>query len=104
MLTKVFASLGLLICVALALHMCLGRRQQLWLERRWESIKHHLDLRLGWRFDGRERRRVAHQATMDAIARAKRRSAHDPAPVDGSWEGNIYRPKAFEGKTQRKLN
>jgi hypothetical protein len=102
MLTKVFASLGLLICVALALHMCLGRRQQLWLERRWEAFRGQLGATLGWRFDSRERRRVAHEATMDAIARAKRRSARDPAPVDGSWEGNIYRPKAFKGKTQRK--
>ena len=104
MLTKVFASLGLLICIALALHMCLGRRQQLWLERRWDAIRRHLGATLGWRFDGRERRRVAHQATLDAIDRAKRRSAREPAPLDGSWEGNIYRPKAFEGKAQRKLH
>jgi hypothetical protein len=104
MLTQVFASLGLLICVALALHMCLGRRQQLWIESLWARLSRRVGGTLGWRFDGRERRRVAHQATMDAIARAKHRSAREPAPVDGSWEGNIYRPKAFEGKTQRKLN
>lgn len=104
MITKVFASLGLLICIALALHMCLGRRQQSWLEARWARVTRWAGATLTWRFDGRERRRVAHEATMDAIARAKRRSAREPAPVDGSWEGNIYRPKAFEGKTQRKLH
>lgn len=102
MLTKVFASLGLLICIALALHMCLGRRSQLWLESRWEDFRRRLGASLGWRFDGRERRRVAHQATLDAIARAKRRSQFGAAPLDGAWEGNVYRPKRFDSEQQRK--
>ncbi len=98
---KLFASFGLLVCLALALHMCLRarRRQQLeaWLSRGVERLNGMLSRR----FNGRERRLAAHQEAMNAISRAQRSSHLEPAPLDGSWEGNIYRPKRFEQKPQK---
>lgn len=96
MITKVFAGFGLLICLAMALHMCLGRRHRLLLEARWGRLLRWASSILSRRFNARERRRAAHQAAMDAINRAQRSSHIEPAAVDGSWEGNIYRPKRFE--------
>lgn len=101
MIAKIFASFGLLICLALALHMCLGRRQQLRLEQLASRIMTWFSSGMNRRFDGRERRLAAHQAAMDAINRAQRSSHMEPAPLDGSWEGNIYRPKRFEQKPQK---
>ena len=92
MLVKIFASLGLLICLALALHMCLGRRQQLRLEAAWTGAWSWLTTRGLRRFNARERRCAAHAAALDAIERAKGSGrAHE-----GQWDGNVYRPKQFE--------
>lgn len=95
MFAKVLATLGLLTCVFLAIDMALPRRyQQAWRAR----LK-----RPGWfangfswsgRFSSRERRRAAHDAALDAIARAKHRS--------GTWDGNVYHGDDFEQRQRRK--
>ncbi|QPF75532.1 hypothetical protein G8A07_23170 [Roseateles sp. DAIF2] len=95
MLVKVFASFGLLICLALAVHMCLGRHQRLWLETRLTRAWQGLRQRLERRFSARERRRAAHEAALEAIERAKRGSGGG-GNVEGQWDGNVYRPKRFE--------
>lgn len=85
MFAKVFAALGLLVCVLLAIDMFLPVRVQrawrAWIRRpsldQWRS-----------RFSSRDRRRAAHDAAQDAIARAKHRSEH--------WDGNVYRGKEFK--------
>lgn len=94
LVAKVFAALGLLTCLVLALHMCLGRRQQLRLEAAWTRAWNWLFTRGLQRFNARERRRAAHEAALDAIERAKRSS--DGGAKDGQWDGNVYRPKQFE--------
>jgi hypothetical protein len=94
MLVKVFAAIGLLICLVLALHMCLGRRQQLRLEAAGARMWNWLFTRGLRRFNARERRRAAHEAALDAIQRAKRGS--DGSAREGQWDGNVYRPKQFE--------
>lgn len=101
MIVKIFASFGLLICIALALHMCLGRRQQLQLEQTARQIMAWFAAGMNRRFGRRERRLAAHQAAMDAIQRAQRSSHLEAAPLDGSWEGNVYRPKRFDQKPQK---
>lgn len=101
MLAKLFASLGLLICLVLALHMCVGRPAQLRMEAWWNALLARLGGGISRRVDGRERRRAAHEEAMAAISRAQRASQLEPAPLDGSWEGNIYRPKRFEQKPQK---
>ncbi|MFX1682564.1 hypothetical protein PV762_25380 [Mitsuaria sp. CC2] len=95
MFAQVLATLGLLTCVFLAIDMALPRRHQLaW--RAWLK-------RIGWRMSGfslrgrfssRDRRRAAHDAALDAIARAKHRS--------GTWDGNVYHGDDFEQRQRRK--
>ncbi|SEK65768.1 hypothetical protein SAMN05216359_102576 [Roseateles sp. YR242] len=101
MLTKVFAALGLLICVLLAVDMALPRRYQLawrgWLRRGFGPAAGSFGSRLsgmGLRFNSRERRRAAHDAARDAIARAKQRAA--------KWDGNVYHGDEFEQRQRRK--
>lgn len=93
MLDKIFASLGLITCLLLAVHMCVGAAQQRRLEALPRAARRWLGRHLTWRFDTRARRDAARQAALQAINRAKR-AAND----DGLWEGNVYRPKRFEGK------
>lgn len=93
MLVKIFASLGLAICLVLALHMCLSRRHQLRMEAWWGKGWRWISKRAISPFDARERRRAAHEAAMEAISRAKR---SDPDTDRGQWDGNVYRPKQFD--------
>ncbi|MEJ6000682.1 hypothetical protein [Paucibacter soli] len=92
MFVKLVASVGLLICLALALHMCLGRARQRRLEAWLAGYRDRLFAIGSRRFNSRERRRAAHEAAMDAISRAKRTTD------DELWDGNVYRPKEFNGK------
>lgn len=87
LLHKILACLGLLSCLALAVHMVLKPAQRQRLARRWERLLQAVHER----FSARDRRRAAHAAAQDAIERARRASANE-----GHWEGNIYRPKQFE--------
>jgi hypothetical protein len=101
MLTKVIAALGLLICVLLAVDMMLPRRHQQawrgWMRRVFGPSAGSVSERfsgLGLRFSSRERRRAAHDAARDAIARAKQRAA--------KWDGNVYHSDEFERRQRRK--
>lgn len=101
MFTKVIAALGLLICVLLAVDMALPwRYQQAWrakMRRVFGPSSGRLSERfaaLGLRFSSRERRRAAHDAARDAIARAKQRAA--------KWDGNVYHSDEFERRQRRK--
>lgn len=93
MLVKIFAAVGLAICLVLVLHMCLGRRQQLRMEAWWQDAWGWLIGHTLRPFNARERRRAAHQAAQDAISRARRRR---PEEAEGQWDGNVYRPKRFD--------
>ncbi|WP_423598279.1 hypothetical protein [Roseateles sp. MS654] len=89
MFAKVLAALGLLICVLLAIDMVLPRRHQMAWRARLRQLR-PLSSAQSWRgrFNSRERRRAAHDAALDAIARAKRRSTR--------WDGNVYHSDEFE--------
>lgn len=89
MFVKLVASVGLLICLALATHMCLSRARQLRIENWLRRHRDRLVEVASRRFNTRERRRAAREATRDAIHRAKR------ATDDELWDGNVYRPKEF---------
>ena len=92
MFDKLFASIGLLACLVLAVHMCVPRGMQRRMELLPESVLRWLRQRLIWRFNARERRRVAHRITTAAISRARIAANEE----HGSWEGNVYRPKQFD--------
>ncbi len=106
MLVKVFAAVGLLICLLLAVHMCLGVRQRMRLEAWGRRLVTGLGRHLLWRFNARARRRVAHEAALEAISRARRgdgsqgRSGGYTEP--GEWDGNVYRPERFNSKKPTK--
>lgn len=89
MFVKAFAALGLLVCLLLAIDMALPRRHQMaW--RAWIRRPRALSGGMAWRnpFNSRDRRRAAHDAALDAIARAKHRS--------DNWDGNVYHGDEFE--------
>ncbi|WP_343631459.1 hypothetical protein [Roseateles sp.] len=95
MFVKAIAALGLLVCILLAIDMALPYRHQAawraWVQRRRGS---GFSFGLRGRFNSRDRRRAAHDAALDAIARAKNRS--------GTWDGNVYHGEEFERRQRRK--
>lgn len=96
MVSQVFASIGLFVCIALGLHMLLGRERQHRLALWWQGYQARFSLwRRRWSPDARaeERRRqrlfVASQH-REAIERARSR----PMDLDEvEWEGNVAKPK-----------
>jgi hypothetical protein len=78
MVEKIFAALGLALCVAALLGMLVGRQRL----QRWRA---RLDHSLGWY----QRRTKARDEAAQAIARARRTVERD---------GNVYRPKSFNGR------
>jgi hypothetical protein len=78
MFGKILAALGLLACLALLLGMLLGRdRLQLWRAQARDAMR--------WR---RQRTQARHEARK-AIERARHGVKR---------EGNVYRPKSFNGR------
>ncbi|MBV8124661.1 MAG: hypothetical protein JOY60_06020 [Burkholderiaceae bacterium] len=65
-----------------------------------DTVLRWLKERLIWRFNARERRRVAHRVTVAAISRARQAANEE----NGSWDGNVYRPKQFERPGSGKLH
>lgn len=99
MWAKVFASLGVLICIGLAVHMCLSPRAKSALSR-W-GLKVVQRLRAQRRrqtssASDKLREQAAREEARAVIARAK-----SGARPEGEWDGNVYRPKRF-GKQPRK--
>ena len=94
MLPQILAALALLSCVALAVHMALRPRQRLWLDARLRRLAWRL--RDGYQFlrTWRERRRLEKAAIAETAAAIERARAK----ADGTWDGNVYRPRQFEPK------
>jgi hypothetical protein len=78
MVEKLLAAAGLAVCVALLLGLLLGRLRVLRL-RAW--------FRYAWAWP--QRRQTARREARSAIERARRAVERD---------GNVYRPKSFNGK------
>lgn len=95
-IAELFAALGLLICVLLAIEMALPQRRQQTLRHWLTRPRGGLRQALRERFGSRARRRAAHDAAQDAIERARQRAA--------GWDGNVYRGKDFKQQQQRKLH
>jgi hypothetical protein len=109
MFSHVLAALGLTTCVALAVHMALPlarqRRVNALLTRwawqvRGRSMAAFGRAR-GWRQE-RLRERAATDEANELIRRASQRSKG--APPEGEWDGNVYRPKAFDKPDRKKLH
>jgi hypothetical protein len=100
---KVFAGLVIVVCALLLLRLLIGERRRyrfdaaarrlwftlrrfaLWLQRKLLSL---------WRW--RSSRRQAAQAAEEVIRRAR--------SADGSWDGNVYKPKSFRKPPRDKMH
>jgi len=95
MISNVFAALGLLLCLALAVHMLLRPRQQLWVDARLRRAMWRLrdgwQHLIGWRRRSNLNKSAAAEAEA-AIERARKKAEGR----EGDWDGNVYRPKQFE--------
>lgn len=81
MVEKVFAAIGLAVCVALLLGMLIGRGRIAEMLQRTRST---------WRWN--RQRRSAEREAVEVIERARR-----GAP-NVKREGNVYRPSSFNGR------
>lgn len=90
MADKILAALGLAACVLLLVRMLLpaaGRHRLDAAGRRsWSALRGAGEAVLHWRH-WRERRRRSKATAEAAIERARRH---------GRWDGNVYKPDAFE--------
>lgn len=97
MFHAVLAITGLVICVALAMHMALPYRWRARVDaaladlRGW--LQGRIDQAMGWRRRQRQTRAAALEA--ERVIRRARESAQSTR-VEGEWDGNVYRPKSFE--------
>lgn len=91
MMEKILASLGLVVCVALLVHMALGARRRQAVDARvarlLQGLRHTAHRLWHWRSS----REAARRAADDAIQRARQGRA------SGEWDGNVYRPRSFKG-------
>lgn len=97
MFDTVLAATGLVICIALALHMALPWRARARVDaavaRLTGWLRGQMDRATGWRRRQRQTRAAALEAER-VIRRARESSQRDAA--EGEWDGNVYRPKRFD--------
>ncbi|WP_271008309.1 hypothetical protein [Paucibacter sp. B51] len=100
MIANVFAALGLLTCLLLALRMALpaARQRQVdaALRGSWLRLRELASQLRHWRSHRQLRKQAAAEAA-ELIRRAKARE-------DVDREGNVYRPKQFDPKKRRDLH
>mgnify|MGYP006921748103 CR=1 FL=1 len=101
MFHTLLAATGLVVCLALAVHMALPGRAKARVDRAVQRVVAWVRLQIarltGWRRQQRQTRAAALEAER-VIRRARESALHDArdSRVDGAWEGNVYRPKSFE--------
>ncbi len=98
MLHTLLAAAGLVVCIALAVHMALPWRARARVDAGWARVgawaRAQMDRATGWR----RRQRQARAAALEAerVIRRARESAQQDGRTDGEWDGNVYRPKTFD--------
>ena len=103
MFEKMFAALALAVCAVLLLRLLIGERRRYRFDaaarRVWVALRRFgLWLRRSgaWLYHWRSSRRNAAQAAEEAIRRAR--------GADGSWDGNVYKPKSFRKPPRDKMH
>ncbi|MBL8279856.1 MAG: hypothetical protein JNL93_24535 [Pelomonas sp.] len=101
MFQTLLAATGLVVCVAMAIHMALPYRLKTRVDAGLRALAGWFRLQAarltGWRRQQRQTRAAALEAER-VIRRARESALHDArdSRVDGAWDGNVYRPKSFE--------
>ncbi|HEY0956196.1 MAG TPA: hypothetical protein VGE36_15660 [Roseateles sp.] len=97
MFHTVLAVIGLVICIALAVHMALPYRLRARVDAAGSGLlgwlQGQFDRAMGWRRRQRQTRAAALEA--ERVIRRAQESAQN-SRLDGEWDGNVYRPKSFE--------
>jgi len=95
MVDKVLASIVLTVCLVFMLRLLVGARRQraldAWARRTALAIRGGA-LRI---YHWRSSRKTAERVAEEAIRRAR---------GEGSWEGNVYKPKSFKRPPRDKLH
>lgn len=100
MLHTVLAALGLVVCIALAVHMALPWRARARVDaavaRLMGWVQRQMARLTGWRRRQRQTRAAALEAER-VIRRAREAALREQGQrLGGEWDGNVYRPKSFE--------
>ena len=96
MLEKLFPAIVVFACLVMLLRLVLGDRRRHLFDRgiaRWSRTAR---ARITALFTWNAGRRRARRGTEEAIRRAR--------GGGGEWEGNVYRPKSFDKKKDRKIH
>ena len=101
MFEKVLAFVVLLACVVIAVHMALPAARQRWMEERGRAVWARARRAWFWLASWRQRRDFRKVAETEAAAAIKRARSGSRI-VEGEWDGNVYRPKSFDGKKRDK--
>ncbi|MCE9660546.1 MAG: hypothetical protein K8R60_18625 [Burkholderiales bacterium] len=97
MLEKIFPAIVVAACLVLLLRLLLGERRRHRFDRAFVRWSHSARLRMEGLFTWNAGRRRARRAAEEAIRRAR--------DGGGEWDGNVYRPKSFNGKKKdRKIH
>ena len=95
MLEKVFPAIVVACCLVLLLRLVLGETRRHRFDRaiaRWSRI---VGARIEGLFTWNASRRRARRAAEEAIRRARE---------GGDWDGNVYRPRSFGKRKDRKIH
>ena len=96
MIERVFAAIVIAICAVLLVRLLRIERRRYRFDaavRRTAKVLHRLGLRV---YHWRSSRRHAAQLAEEAIRRAR--------GADGSWDGNVYKPKSFRKPPRDKMH
>jgi hypothetical protein len=103
MIERVFAAVVLATCALLLLRLLIGERRRYRFDaaarRVWFALRRvglQVQRRAVSLYRWRSARREAAQAAEEAIRRAR--------STDGSWDGNVYKPKAFRKPPRDKMH
>ena len=100
MFSTVLAAIGLITCIALAVHVVLPLRARSRVDNAVRGVvgwfQSQFSRLTGWRRHHLQSRAASQEADR-VIRRARDASLRDQGNrPDGEWDGNVYRPKSFE--------
>ena len=96
MLEKLFPAIVVAACLVLLLRLVLGERRRHRFDRALARWSRNARQRIESLFTWNGERRRARRAAEEAIRRAREGG--------GEWDGNVYRPKSFDKKKDRKIH
>ena len=96
MIERVFAAIVLAACAMLMLRLVIGTRRRQRFDAAARRIGSTLRRRARAAWHWRSSRREAAKAAEEAIRRAR--------GADGTWDGNVYKPKSFRKPPRDKMH